>query len=261
MVVGQTNVALAQAELFGGLAIKFAPELPEAWWGQATVWEAKENLAEALKAMEKAGQWSPPHPDFWDAWGAMLEKTNRLEEAYAAYSKAVELAAGNTNQFEKNLSKTLLNRSALLRRQNRIEEAKADMLGAKNILQETKADWVPTFRLNRRDPQTKPNLIDLSAYYRFQIDNRRFGAAKTVAANWCSVGKGVALGHPLPVVAMESIPHIYRRASFSLRATPPSLPRQGKTRRLFLMSRLSQFQQKLSRLIRPSCASFALTSR
>jgi hypothetical protein len=81
------------------------------------------------------------------------------------------------------------------------------------------------------------------------------------AANASSVGKGVALGHPLPVVAMGSIPHIYRHASFSLRATPPSLPRQGKTRRFFRMSRLSQFQQKLSRLIKPSCASFALTNR
>jgi hypothetical protein len=76
-----------------------------------------------------------------------------------------------------------------------------------------------------------------------------------------AVGKGVALGHPLPVVAMGSIPHIYRHASFSLRATPPSLPRQGKTRRFFRMSRLSQFQQKLSRLIKPSCVSFALTNR
>jgi hypothetical protein len=82
-----------------------------------------------------------------------------------------------------------------------------------------------------------------------------------LAANASLVGKGVALGHPLPVVAMGSIPHIYRHASFSLRATPPSLPRQGKTRRFFRMSRLSQFQQKLSRLIKPSCASFALTNR
>jgi hypothetical protein len=60
---------------------------------------------------------------------------------------------------------------------------------------------------------------------------------------------------------MESIPHIYRHASFSLRATPPSLPHQGKTLKLFLMTHLSQCQQKLSRLIKPSCGSLALTSR
>jgi hypothetical protein len=34
------------------------------------------------------------------------------------------------------------------------------------------------------------------------------------------VGKGQAKGQPLPVVAMGLIPHIYRRASFTHRATP-----------------------------------------
>jgi len=34
------------------------------------------------------------------------------------------------------------------------------------------------------------------------------------------VGKGQAEGQPLPVVAVGSIPHIYRRASFTHRATP-----------------------------------------
>ena len=38
-------------------------------------------------------------------------------------------------------------------------------------------------------------------------------------------GKGEAEGHSLPVVAMRSIPHIYRRDSFSHRATPERLPR------------------------------------
>jgi len=34
------------------------------------------------------------------------------------------------------------------------------------------------------------------------------------------VGKGQAEGQPLPVVAVGLIPHIYRRASFTHRATP-----------------------------------------
>ncbi len=37
-------------------------------------------------------------------------------------------------------------------------------------------------------------------------------------------GKGEAKGHSLPVVAMGSIPHIYRRDSFSHRATTERLP-------------------------------------
>ena len=40
-------------------------------------------------------------------------------------------------------------------------------------------------------------------------------------------GKGEAGGYPatrLPVVAMGLVPHIYRRACFSQRATPNSLP-------------------------------------
>src|SRR5262245_32316990 len=44
-----------------------------------------------------------------------------------------------------------------------------------------------------------------------------------------TAGKRVASGHPLPVVAMESILHIYRHASFSLRATPLLLPQERKT--------------------------------
>ena len=34
------------------------------------------------------------------------------------------------------------------------------------------------------------------------------------------VGKGQAGGQPLPVVAVGAIPHIYRRAFFTHRATP-----------------------------------------
>jgi hypothetical protein len=36
-------------------------------------------------------------------------------------------------------------------------------------------------------------------------------------------------GHPLPVVAMGLIPHIYRRAYFSHRATPRRLPIMGSS--------------------------------
>jgi hypothetical protein len=44
------------------------------------------------------------------------------------------------------------------------------------------------------------------------------------------VGKGVAQGHSLPVVATGLIPCISRRADFPLRATPSSLPREWKPR-------------------------------
>ena len=43
-------------------------------------------------------------------------------------------------------------------------------------------------------------------------------------------GKGEAGGYPatrLPVVAMGLVPHIYRRACFSQRATPGSLPQRS----------------------------------
>ena len=43
------------------------------------------------------------------------------------------------------------------------------------------------------------------------------------------VGKGQAGGQPLPVVAVGLIPHIYRRASFTHRATPKRLPREGSS--------------------------------
>jgi len=41
------------------------------------------------------------------------------------------------------------------------------------------------------------------------------------------VGKGQGISQPLPVVAMGSIPHIYRRAAFPHRATLARLPQHG----------------------------------
>jgi len=61
----------------------------------------------------------------------------------------------------------------------------------------------------------------------------------------------------LPVVAIESIPYIYRRAAFPLRATPKTVPRVEASSSVVIMVQ----QQNCVRLISPSCASFRLGIR
>ncbi len=73
-------------------------------------------------------------------------------------------------------------------------------------------------------------LLVITFHYCPNVDRRfQFSAAYCSAIGSLRVmksvaGKGEAKGHSLPVVAMGSIPHIYRRDSFSHRATPERLP-------------------------------------
>ena len=64
-----------------------------------------------------------------------------------------------------------------------------------------------------------------------------------------SVGKMVVgvPNHHLPVVAMGSIPHIYRRAVFQHRATPQKVPLSRNHAAFFHMPTLLQNSSKFSR--------------
>ena len=86
-----------------------------------------------------------------NAQGKSLANSNRLDEALAAFQQAVELAGAHTNAFEQALSEARLNRSAVLRRLNRLTEA-----GVENCL----ARGIPP-----RAPETRPELVDLSRFY------------------------------------------------------------------------------------------------
>jgi len=106
--------------------------------GAKTQWGA-EDLKRADRIWKLIGQ------------GTSLAPDNRLDEALAAFEKAIELAGADTNVFEQALTEARQNRSAVLRRLNRLTEA-----GVENCL----ARDIPL-----RDPQARPELVDLSLFY------------------------------------------------------------------------------------------------
>jgi hypothetical protein len=80
-----------------------------------------------------------------------LELAGRSADAAEAYTKAIEMAARDTNSFLKVLTSALFERSSLLKKMGRLGEAGMDNCRARRI---------PT-----RDPQTRPELLDLSRFY------------------------------------------------------------------------------------------------
>ncbi|MBI2947187.1 MAG: protein kinase, partial [Verrucomicrobia bacterium] len=147
---GRTN----QADLYSRRAVAWAPEEAESWWARAEVLELTGDIAGAVDAMQRASDRNPPDPLFWNAKGKLLERKGQLEEAYQAYSRAIELQ--RTRNDLPGRTKSLRNRRDVLLRMNRRVEAQADWLLAKNI--------------SPRDPQATPELIDLSLHYNAALD-------------------------------------------------------------------------------------------
>ncbi len=103
-------------------------------WAQAEALERAGRLGEALEAMQPASQARPQNPDFWAAWGAMLEKTNRLAEACDAYTKAIALAADAPGVAPQRRADFFTRRFELLSRLGRTDAAAADLDAAVKLL-------------------------------------------------------------------------------------------------------------------------------
>jgi tetratricopeptide (TPR) repeat protein len=101
--------------------------------------------------MERATRKAPEMPSLWSAFARLLAKSNRMEKAIQAATKAIDLAAARADLPPQFLPEAFMQRSILLQQQNRAGEARADYLRAKNI---------PS-----RDSATPPKLIDLTPYY------------------------------------------------------------------------------------------------
>jgi len=92
------------------------------------------NLSEArliLEALDRAIRRHPENPLLWRARGIVSEKINELEEAYAHFSRAIELAGGNEERELRH--EILLRRSEVLRRMQRSPEAAMDYRRAKGL--------------------------------------------------------------------------------------------------------------------------------
>ena len=116
---------IASADWQSDFAVALSPEDSEVLCARAELCEGLGRVSEAWELMERGSRLKPAHPAFWKVKGRMLEQTNRLEEAYQAYSQALSLAGSNW-AFLKVRSDVLLRRSDLLRRLNRPAESNAD---------------------------------------------------------------------------------------------------------------------------------------
>jgi WD40 repeat protein/tetratricopeptide (TPR) repeat protein len=125
---------LAEAEFYCRRAAALAPDHPEVAWARAEFWEHTGQLGKAMETMEQMSHRQPRNPDFWSAWGAMLEKTNRLEEASQAYSRAIELVSPMPDRPHEDQVRLLERRFGVL---CRLGQSNAAMLDLDRIVAST----------------------------------------------------------------------------------------------------------------------------
>jgi WD40 repeat protein len=150
---------VASADRRSRRGLELSPHEPEAWWARAQFCEHLGRSTEALHAMDQATNLDPTitNANFWYGKGLLLEKTNRLEEALQAYTKAIELS-GPWKDSQTLPALGYANRSKLNRQLNRLFEAAADQLNVLNL------------NLRQRDPGTPDALLDLSLFYNHGLD-------------------------------------------------------------------------------------------
>lgn len=145
---------LPEARWYAKRAAELRSDHPEVLWTQAEVWAREGRLNEGLSLMGRLTAAPMAKADLWLAYGKMLERAERHDEAGAAYSHVINHAT--PRGLDSISTEALLRRSAWLKMGQRDSEAVADFLRAKGI--------------EPRDPQTSANLIDLSAWYNAGFD-------------------------------------------------------------------------------------------
>ena len=144
-----------EADWYSRQATTLAPTEPEVWRARAAVL-----VAAAVREGPVAKDATPPvvtaAGDVPPSKTGTVGKSREWEEAFAAYSKAIDLSDSIPAFSSETRSQFLLGRSEVLKRLDRPLEAQQDFLAAKKI--------------PNRDPQAKPNHIDLSDYYNGSVD-------------------------------------------------------------------------------------------
>jgi tetratricopeptide (TPR) repeat protein len=131
------------------------PDMPGYWLSRAQNSEGPGNSRAALAALEAGLQRLPDSPVLWSGKGQCLEQAGKTNEAVQAFSKAIELGGGNTNEFQHLLRQALLRRSHLYKEAGRSGEAGVDFCQAQGF---------PI-----RDPKTSPRQVDLSLLYNREL--------------------------------------------------------------------------------------------
>jgi tetratricopeptide (TPR) repeat protein len=139
-------------------AAELAPDSEAAQWARETVLRDQGKFEEAIAALERNPSLWVTNPWVWADKGTALERLGRLDEAHAAYSRAIELA----RNFEELRLPVLETRWRLLRRMNRFSEGQSDFLEAKRI--PSRAVVAPGSRFHPVDlrPHLNQGLQDLA---------------------------------------------------------------------------------------------------
>jgi WD40 repeat protein/tRNA A-37 threonylcarbamoyl transferase component Bud32/tetratricopeptide (TPR) repeat protein len=152
---GEEPRQMARADWQTRRASQLAPGDPEVLWATAQSCERLGRLTEALEKMSRASSFHSNNASFWNAWGRMLAKTNRLDEAERCYTRAIELS-GPWKDSRSPPATAWLNRAELFRKLNRRTDATADNLKGLNL---------PT-----QDVESPATAIDLSLHYNVSTD-------------------------------------------------------------------------------------------
>jgi tetratricopeptide (TPR) repeat protein len=115
-----------------------------------------------LNALDEAINRHPADLVLWQAKTEVLKRSNRFEDALKNLSRAVDLAGTMTNVPSRMLVEMLLARSRLLREMGRTSEADANYSEAGRINCQRK-------RIPERDPQTNPEMVDLSPFFQSSL--------------------------------------------------------------------------------------------
>jgi hypothetical protein len=179
------------------------PDSPGFWMTEAQKVREKGDVAGALVVLDQAAQRLPASPKLWIARGKLLESASQTNEALEAFSRAIELAVADTNAFGKVLTaaRARLDRSALLKRLNRLDEAAADNLAAYGVPPrhlQPRPEWVNLDLFFNGDLTTRMGIPpDSRAAATMAADVRRMtgldfdlrGVVRLAGTNWVQQGR------------------------------------------------------------------------
>lgn len=117
-----------------------------------------------LKALEDTIQAHPNEFVFWQAKAQVFVRMDRLLDAIAAITQAIQHAQANTNVPVKSRVELLLTRSGLYRAMGRHQDAYADYVEAGQTNCEARG-------IEKRPPETSAEMLDLSPFFRSELSS------------------------------------------------------------------------------------------
>jgi WD40 repeat protein/serine/threonine protein kinase/tetratricopeptide (TPR) repeat protein len=153
---------LEEAQFYAQYGLRLNATDDETWRILATIQLRRGYPAEALQSVDRSLGLEPRAGLSWLVKGVALEKTDRPQDALAAYTRAIEALPPATNGLSPERSLALGTRAGLLRNLNRFSEAVEDIRAA--------------YAIPARPAEAGTNLVDLSACYNTGLRGNWFRA-------------------------------------------------------------------------------------